>query len=52
MKLKHWEAILEVYSIEEILELNDTTPAEILKELWDQQIILEVPPTPVVFDDE
>lgn len=46
------EALLEVYSFEELCELNDITPAEIIQELYMLGLFLELPVTPVVLDDE
>lgn len=42
------EAVLEIYSIEEILELNDLTVADALEFLLDNEIITSLPdPEPI-----
>ena len=46
-----YDSILEVYSLEEILEMNDLTTEEVLQFLVEQKIV-EVPdPRPLDFND-
>lgn len=45
--MNDWNKELEIYSMEEILEFNDVSPAEALIMLEDTGLSLKVPAVPV-----
>jgi hypothetical protein len=52
MKLREAETILEIYTLEEILDQNDLTEADVLCFLVKEELVFIPEPQPLLFEDD